>query len=413
MGRIIRPLLRLLRGYVQIIRFSVTGQAQFIMDIWNRRWLWLWGPMAIFGLVFGMDLWGCLLGFVDHPVASRSLTGSATVPLLGLLLAWHFTLVGLALWLKLNVDLVEKPLVEWGGTAGKDILIALLKGAGLAVENLSLGKLSIVDQETMVKKVASSRQILIAAILVRVTLILIPHPITMLISFVTSLMVFALVLLIKQFEWDSTGGRLLVYRFSLFLGVVNLFAAIVAVFPEKAKDFLWGLAVAPGTKVMQLVSIDAWKRDVDGQVLIALAFVGILGAVAGVSWLIRRIARADARPIDQRIEAKTKENQLEDLERKKIGWFRAVLVLVILAGLAMVVIRHRENIGVWLNVNEPQQTARQSSAPATTAQPAPTPVREPARTAARPQVHDEQGLRELDELDRRDQERLQRYSWLR
>jgi len=365
MGAILNGLIQAVRAYLGLIRFSVSGELRLVMWIWNRRWLWLWLPIGIFLLTFGLDLWGCLLGFLDHPVASRSLTGLATIPIVGLLLAWHLLLVGLAKWLKFNIDLVEKPIVEWGGTVGKDLIVALLKAAGLAVENLSLGKLSIVDQETMVKKVASTRQILIAAALVQATLFIIPGTVTFAMAFLAMLVIFSLILQIKEFGWDPTAGRLLLYRFSLFLGGVGIFAALTAViFPA---TFGWILVGAGGVDraVLAVVShptetvrkLGDWTDPVER--IADLAIIGGVTLWLVAAWrLIRRIRRSDPRPLEVQYNEACGQKAVAQARGDKWGprtrWVRALLVVTMMMAAVILgaahLVRHRQDLSHWMRL---------------------------------------------------------------
>lgn len=412
----------LLGIYASIIQFSVTGQIDVLAGIWKRRWLWIWLPLGILLTVLVLNLVGSVLGFVGHPLASRVIIGIATVLLVGLLLAWWLTLVGLAKWLKLNIDLVEKPLVEWGLTAGKDIVLALLKATGLALEDIKLGKLSLVDQEAMVKKVASTRQMLIAAALCQAVLFMLPCGVTFALVFLSSLLIFALVNEVREFEWDATGGRLLLYRFNVALLFLEITITLTwVVFPETMDWILVGagqvdqtvlrLVSHPVEPMRRLFSAFEWNLDPAQRVCDLLALVGIAGYVFLLGRLIRRIMRLDPRFNKVKIEEAKEQKELAEVRGEKwpnktFPWVRVILVVAVLVGATGIILRYRGDLSEWVHFEEKPQTSRQSSAPPATAQPAPSPVREPARTAARPQAHDAQGLRELDELE-------QRFSWLR
>ena len=369
MGAILNGLIQAVRAYLGLIRFSVSGELRLVMWFVNRRGLVIAGTIFAAAIVFGLNLWGSISGFVDHPVLSRSVVGVATIIVVGLLFAAWCLLVGLAAWLKFNIDLVEKPIVEWGFTAGKDIFVAFLKWAGLAIEDIKLGKLSLVDQEMMQKKVASTRQILIAAALVQAVLFLVPGVTTLAIAFLATLVIFSLILQIKEFEWDPTGGRLLLYRFSLFLGGLGVFAALTAViFPatfgwilvgagEMDRTVLAVLSHLPET-VRKLIYRDYWIGNPEQRIADLVTLGGIALWLVSVWRLIRRIRRSDPRPLEVQYNEACGQKAVAQARGDKWGprtrWVRALLVVTMMMAAVILgaahLVRHRQDLSHWMRL---------------------------------------------------------------
>lgn len=419
------------QAYAGLVQFSANGQVDAIAWIWQRRWLWFWLPLTILACVLGLDLLGCgllapgfhLLGLDPagnwHPVVSRVLTGLATVLACGLIEAWYLVLLGLAKWAEFNIELVQKPLVEWGLGGARDVAAALLKRWGLAIE-LPSGKLQLLDSAKIKRKVGSLRQLFIAVALSQSVLVELPYGWTLFLVFLAILLILALIKQVKEFEWDPTGGQLAVYRFNLAFLFFHVLAVLAwVIFPEtmgwifagagevdtlirNTLSGLWATLAA-------LITAKGWqepdKRARD---------IAVLVGVGASLWLVvnraRRILRADPRFTRVKIAEARELRELAEARGEKwppwnIRWWRWALVLVALAVLAVTILRYRQDLTLWMRLEKAQQTET-TPAPQTTAPP-PTSAPNPAssgegnrRTVARVGTPYARGLRELDEIER-------------